>query len=103
MAVLHITKENFEEDVLKSDKPVLIDFFAQWCGPCKMMGPVIEELAKEYDGSWKIAKCDIDENPELAEQFGVQSIPTLLFFKDGKVVDKSIGFQGKEALKARLG
>ncbi|PIZ75037.1 thioredoxin [Candidatus Peregrinibacteria bacterium CG_4_10_14_0_2_um_filter_38_24] len=103
MAEMHFTKDNFEEEVVKSDKPVLVDFFAQWCGPCKMMGPVIEELAKEYEGTWKIGKCDIDESPELAEQFGVQSIPTLLFFKDGKVVDKAIGFQGKEALRERLG
>ncbi|MFA6305661.1 MAG: thioredoxin [Candidatus Gracilibacteria bacterium] len=103
MAEIHFTTENFEEEVLKSDKPVLVDFFAQWCGPCKMMGPIIEELAKEYEGSWKIGKCDIDENHELAEQYGVQSIPTILFFKNGQIVDKSVGFQAKDALKARLG
>ena len=97
------TDEDFEQEVLKSDKPVLVDFFAEWCGPCKMLAPVIEELAKEYGSKWKIGKLDVDTAYKTAEKYGVQSIPTLLFFKDGKVTDMAMGFQSKEALKAKLG
>ncbi|MBI5753991.1 thioredoxin [Candidatus Peregrinibacteria bacterium] len=96
------TDENFEKEVLKSDVPVLVDFFAEWCGPCKMMAPIIDELAKEYAGKWKIGKLDVDAAPKTAEKYSVQSIPTLLFFKDGKVVDTSVGFQAKEKIKAKL-
>ncbi len=99
----HFTDENFDSEVLKSDIPVLVDFYADWCGPCKMMAPVIEDLAKEYEGKWKIGKCNIDEAPERTQEFGIQSIPTILVFKEGKVVDKVIGFQSKEALKEKLG
>lgn len=102
MADQVFTDDNFEEEVLKSDVPVLVDFFAQWCGPCKMMAPAIDELATEYAGKWKIGKCDIDENPELAQKYGIQSIPTVLFFKNGEVVDKAMGFQAKDALKEKL-
>ncbi len=97
------TDENFEKEVLKSDIPVLVDFFAEWCGPCKMMGPIIDGLAGEYEGKWKIGKVDVDQAPKTAEKYSVQSIPTLLFFKDGKVVDTSVGFQAKEKIKAKLG
>lgn len=97
------TDENFEKEVLKSNIPVLVDFFAEWCGPCKMMGPVIEGLATEYEGKWKIGKLDVDQAPKTAETYSVQSIPTLLFFKDGKVVDMSVGFQAKEKITAKLG
>jgi thioredoxin 1 len=96
------TDDTFEQEVLKSDIPVLVDFFAEWCGPCKMLAPVIEELAKEYEGKWKIGKLDVDASYQTAAKYSVQSIPTLLFFKDGKVVDSVMGFQSKEALKAKL-
>ncbi len=97
------TDDNFESEVLKSDVPVLVDFYAEWCGPCKMMAPAIDELAKEYEGKWKVGKFDIDANPEHAQKYGIQSIPTVMFFKGGEVVDKVIGFQSKEALAAKLG
>ncbi len=102
MAGMSFTDENFEEEVLKSDKPVLVDFFAEWCGPCKMLAPIIEELAGEYEGKWKIGKCNVDEAPETAQKYGIQSIPTLFLVKDGQVVDKLMGFVSKEALKAKL-
>lgn len=102
MAEIQITEENFENEVLKSDLPVLLDFSADWCGPCKMMEPVLGDLAKEYEGKWKIGKCNVDENPNLAGKYEVQSIPTLFFFKDGQVEDKVIGFQSKESLKSKL-
>lgn len=96
------TDENFESEVLKSDIPVLVDFYADWCGPCKMMSPVIDELAKEYEGKWKIGKCNIDDAPETAKKYEIQSIPSLKFFKDGEIVDEAMGFQSKEALEAKL-
>ena len=102
MAEHNFTDGNFEKEVIKSELPVLVDFFAEWCGPCKMMAPLIDELAKEYEGKWKIGKCDIDANPGLASQFGITSIPTLLLFKDGQVTNKALGFQSKEALVAKL-
>ena len=97
-----VTDENFEAEVLKSDLPVLVDFFAEWCGPCKMLAPIVDELAGEYDGKWKIVKCDIDSAPQTAEKYGVQSIPTIKFIKGGEVIDEAIGFQSKEKLKAKL-
>lgn len=102
MADMFFTDENFEQEVLKSDKPVLVDFYAEWCGPCKMLGPVIEELAKEYEGKWKIGKLNVDESQEVSMKYGIQSIPTLIFVKDGQIVDKAMGFQSKDALKAKL-
>ncbi|PKL36655.1 thioredoxin [Candidatus Peregrinibacteria bacterium HGW-Peregrinibacteria-1] len=96
------TTENFDEEVTKSSQPVMVDFYAEWCGPCKMLGPIIEELATEHADKWKIGKVNIDENHELAAKFGVQSIPTIVFIKDGEVVDKVVGFQSKEALTAKL-
>lgn len=97
------TDENFDQEVLKSDLPVLVDFYADWCGPCKMLGPIIEELADEYKGKWKIGSVDIDASPDLAAKYGVTSIPTLKFFKDGQITDQAIGFQAKEKLKAKMG
>lgn len=95
-------QDNFQEEVLKSEIPVLVDFFAEWCGPCKMMAPVIEELATEYEGKWKIGKCNIDESPELASEYGIQSIPTIIIFKNGQASDKMIGFKAKDDIKAKL-
>jgi thioredoxin 1 len=102
MSELRFTDENFDEEVIKSKTPVLVDFYADWCGPCKMMGPIIEELATKYEGKWKIGKCNVDDSPATAQKYSVQSIPTLLFFKDGQVVDMKIGFQSKEALEEKL-
>lgn len=99
---MQFTDDNFAEEVEKSELPVLVDFYAEWCGPCKMMGPIIDELAKEFDGKWKIGKVDVDANPELSGKYGVQSIPTLVFFKDGQEVDKMMGFKSKEELMKKL-
>lgn len=97
MAALHITKESFEQEVLQADKPVLVDFWASWCGPCRMLLPVIEELADEVTTA-KICKINVDEQPELAAQFKVMTIPTLILFKNGKVAETSIGVKSKSAV-----
>ena len=97
-----ITKENFEQVVLKSDKPGLVDFWATWCGPCKMLSPIIEEVRKETEGKAVVGKINVDEQQELAMQFGVMSIPTLLVFKNGEIVKKQIGFIPKQAVLGLL-
>ena len=94
--------QNFEAEVLNSDIPVMIDFYADWCGPCKMMGPIVEKLAAEYDGKVKIGKINVDEAPDLAGKYNIMSIPSFLFIKDGNVADKTVGGMQKEDLAARL-
>ena len=91
MAELKITRENFENEVMKSNIPVLIDFWAPWCGPCQMMGPIIEQLAEEYEGKAKVGKVNVDEEGELSQAFGVMSIPTIVLVKDGKIVKQAVG------------
>lgn len=97
-----LTDANFNEVVLKSDKPVLVDFWAEWCGPCQMLSPVVEELSKEYQGKALIGKLNVDNNPAIARQYGIMSIPTLLVFKNGKMVEKQVGFVQKHILESIL-
>ncbi len=101
MSVTVITKNNFDEEVMKSDKPVLLDFWASWCGPCKMLSPVVDEIAGETDAV-KVGKVNVDDEPELAQQFGVMSIPTLVVMRNGKVVKQSVGVQPKAAILGML-
>jgi len=99
---IHFTDENFNEEVLSSDIPVLVDFYADWCGPCKMLAPVIEALAGEYEGKVKIGKLNVDDAPDTAQKFGIMSIPTLLYFKNGELVNKSIGVVAKTDIEQVL-
>lgn len=99
---MEITMDNFEQEVLNSDVPVMIDFWATWCMPCKMLAPVIEELAEEANGAYKVGKIDVDRSPSLAAQFGVMSIPTVIVFKNGKAAEKSVGVVPKSQLEAML-
>ena len=103
MAELVLTSDNFKREVLESEIPVLVDFWASWCGPCRMLGPVIAELAEEYEGKVKVGKVNVDDEEELAMEYNVQSIPTVLLFKGGEVVEQSLGFKPKAAFEAMLG
>ncbi len=100
MAEVILTEKNFEEEVLKSELPVLVDFWATWCGPCRMLAPTIEKIAEEQEGKIKVGKIDVDEEPELAAKYGIASIPTLMVFRGGVVVKASVGVQPKAAIEA---
>ena len=102
MSVLHITKANFAQEVLQADRPVLLDFWASWCGPCRMLSPIVDQVADERPDV-KVGKVNVDEQPDLAAQFGVMSIPTLLVFKDGKLVNQAVGSRPKAGVLALLG
>lgn len=102
MKPIEITDGNFEQEVIKSETPVLIDFWAVWCGPCRMVAPIVEELAKEYDGKLKVGKLDVDNNPEVSLKFGIRSIPTLMVFKRGQVVEQIIGAVPKRNLVDKI-
>ena len=102
MAELILTNDNFEAEVIRSDMPVLVDFWAPWCGPCKMAGPIISEIAEEYDGQFKVGKVNVDDEQELAEQYGVMSIPTVIAFENGEIKNKTIGLKSKQEYVARV-
>ncbi|TDT50288.1 thioredoxin [Fonticella tunisiensis] len=100
--VSHVTDSTFNSEVLNSDKPVLVDFFATWCGPCKMLAPVIEEVAQKMEGEVKVVKLDVDENPQTSRMYGIMSVPTMVLFKDGKPVGKLVGFNPAERIESAL-
>lgn len=102
MGITHITDSNFKNEVLKADLPVVVDIYATWCGPCKIVAPVLEELSKEYAGKIKIGKLDVNENPAIPSNYGIMSVPTLIFFKAGEIVDQVSGALNKQQLKNKI-
>ncbi len=102
MAEIKLTDQNFEQEVLRADLPVLVDFWASWCGPCQMLAPVIAEIAEEYAGKVKVGKVNVDEQPNLANRYGIASIPTVMLFKNGEVVNTSLGYRPKNELETML-
>ncbi len=103
MSLLQLTNDNFTEEVLKSEVPVLVDFYADWCGPCKMLAPVVDEIASEFEGSLKVVKLNVDDASVAASNYSVMSIPTLILFKDGEVANKIVGFKSKEKILQEFG
>jgi thioredoxin 1 len=99
---IEVNDGNFDEIVIKSDKPVIVDFWAEWCGPCRMIAPIVEEIASDYAGSVVVTKCDVDNSPQVANRFGIRNIPTILFFKNGQIADKQVGAVPKNNLVAKL-
>lgn len=99
---LEFTDSNFEEQVLKSDKPVIVDFWAEWCGPCRMVGPIVQEIGEEYEGKAIVGKLDVDSNAEVTAKYGIRNIPTILFFKNGEIADKQVGAVPKSVLVQKL-
>jgi len=102
MSLLHFTDANFKKEALESEVPVLVDFWAAWCGPCKMIAPIVDELAKDYAGKVKIGKLNVDENPKIATHYGIMSIPTLIFLKNGKVMEQAVGVMSRAELKKKM-
>ncbi|MFN3269708.1 thioredoxin [Bacteroidetes/Chlorobi group bacterium Naka2016] len=100
--VIHVTDQNFQDEVLNSNLPVIVDFWATWCAPCRMIAPIVEEISREYDGKVKVCKLDVDNNPNTAINYGIRSIPTLLFFKNGKVMGSIIGAVGKSKIVEQI-
>lgn len=102
MALVHITKDNFDKEIMKSKTPVIVDFWAEWCGPCKMLGPVFEELSKDYTGKLKFAKLDTEKEGKIAENFNIHGIPTMVVLKDGEEIERIVGFAPKPLLKQKI-